>query len=201
MERTAAGPTPYLSRISRAAWTISSGNPSVVVALLDDGFAYWHEDVRDNIWSNPGETGLDATGHHKESNGIDDDGNGYVDDVYGYDFAGTTGNTPDSDPMDFFGHGSHCSGTIGGVGNNSAGVCGVNWKVKLMAVKIFPDDASLGASRLEGEGERSLAPGRRRRPGATSLVRRNRNRPEPIEELNPEAARSRSVLQRAIISK
>jgi len=63
------------------AWAISTGSKSVVVALLDDGFFYDHEDLKDNIWHNPGETGRDANGYPKESNGKDDDGNGYVDDV------------------------------------------------------------------------------------------------------------------------
>ncbi len=76
--------------------------------------------------------------------GIDDDGNGYIDDTYGYDFAGDSGSDPydgDNDPYDYQGHGTHVAGIIGARGNNGIGVAGVCWKVKLMALKIFADDS------------------------------------------------------------
>src|SRR5205085_229614 len=79
--------------------------------------------------------GVDAQGHDKATNGIDDDGDGYVDDVYGIDTANS-----DADPLDDFGHGTHVAGIVGAVGNNGLGVAGVNWSVQLMAVKMF--DAS-----------------------------------------------------------
>ena len=69
------------------AWAITTGSREVVVAILDDGFCYDHPDIKDNIWHNPGETGIDSDGFRKETNGKDDDHNGYVDDVVGWDFA------------------------------------------------------------------------------------------------------------------
>ncbi len=105
------------------AWDIYAGSDSILVAVIDTGVNYNHEDLAANMWKNPGEV---------PANGVDDDGNGFVDDVYGYDFANN-----DGDPIDDHDHGSHCAGTIGGIGNNGIGVAGVNWKVKIMAVKCF----------------------------------------------------------------
>jgi len=105
------------------AWDLTTGNPAVIVANIDTGIRYTHEDLAANMWVNPGEIA---------GNGIDDDGNGFIDDVYGYDFRFN-----DSDPLDENGHGTHTSGTIGAVGNNGVGVVGVNWHVKLMAIKIY----------------------------------------------------------------
>lgn len=107
-----------------AAWDLSTGSKAVVVANIDTGIAYNHEDLAANMWHNPGEI---------PNNNIDDDGNGFVDDYYGYDFFYN-----DSNPIDDAGgHGTHTSGTIGAVGNNSLGVVGVNWNVQLMAIKIY----------------------------------------------------------------
>ncbi len=125
------------------AWTISTGSRKVVVAVLDDGFFYNHEDLTGNIWTNPGESGLDATGHPKETNGIDDDGNGYVDDVMGWDFAF---DDPDPDCYVFDGmrkdriqpywHSIAALGIIGARGNNGIGIAGINWDVSMMLLKI-----------------------------------------------------------------
>jgi len=135
----AAGIDPDITR----AWTISTGSRKVVVAVLDDGFFYNHEDLAGNIWTNPGESGPDASGHPKETNGIDDDGNGYVDDVMGYDFAF---DDPDPDCYVFDGmvkdriqpywHSISALGIIGARGNNGMGVAGVNWDVSMMLLKI-----------------------------------------------------------------
>ncbi len=113
------------------AWQVSTGSRDIIVGVVDTGIDYTHPDLAANIWVNPGEIA---------GNGIDDDGNGFVDDVHGYDFA-----NGDGDPFDDNGHGTHCAGTIGGVGNNSLGVAGVNWEVSLMGLK-FLDAAGSGAT-------------------------------------------------------
>jgi subtilisin family serine protease len=105
------------------AWDITTGDPDLRIAVIDTGVNYNHQDLEANMWTNPGEI---------PGNGIDDDGNGYIDDVHGIDTL-----WDDSDPMDDHGHGSHCSGTIGGVGNNGRGVAGVNWECQIVAVKFI----------------------------------------------------------------
>ena len=113
------------------AWQVSTGSRDVIVGVVDSGIDYSHPDLITNMWVNPGEIA---------GNGIDDDGNGFVDDVHGYDFA-----NDDGDPFDDNGHGTHCAGTIGGVGNNGIGVTGVNWEVSLMGLK-FLDAAGSGST-------------------------------------------------------
>jgi subtilisin family serine protease len=114
------------------AWDTTTGSASVVVAVIDTGVNYNHEDLTDNMWRNPGEIA---------GNSLDDDGNGFIDDVYGRDFINN-----DSDPMDDNSHGSHCAGTIGATGNNSIGVVGVNWSVKLMALKTHANNGNSTAA-------------------------------------------------------
>ena len=110
------------------AWNTTTGSRSVVVAVIDTGIDYNHPDLASNIWRNPGEIAGD---------GIDNDRNGYVDDVRGWDFANN-----DADPFDDEGHGTHVAGTIGAVGNNGVGVVGVSWNVSLMALKFLGADGS-----------------------------------------------------------
>ena len=105
------------------AWDLATGSPAVVVADIDTGIKYTHDDLAANIWTNSGEI---------PTNGIDDDGNGFIDDYYGYDFFFN-----DPDPLDENGHGTHTAGTLGAVGNNAIGVTGVNWNVKIMSIKIY----------------------------------------------------------------
>ncbi len=108
------------------AWEVSTGAQDVVVAVIDTGIDYNHPDLAANLWVNPGEVAL---------NGIDDDGNGYVDDVHG---ANTSSGAPaPGDPFDNNEHGTHVAGTIGAVGDNGIGVVGINHSVKLMALKFM----------------------------------------------------------------
>ncbi|MFN8610825.1 MAG: S8 family peptidase [Vulcanimicrobiota bacterium] len=106
------------------AWQRTTGSrQGAPIAVLDTGVQLDHPDLMANLWRNPGEI---------PGNGIDDDGNGVIDDVHGYDACLQTGN-----PADDYGHGTHCAGTIGAVGNNAEGVVGVNWQTQLMPVKMM----------------------------------------------------------------
>lgn len=108
------------------------GTPSTVVAVIDTGIDYTHKDLVANVWRNPGETGLDAHGADKATNGIDDDGNGYVDDVVGYDFA-----NKDSLPYDDHAHGTHVSGIVAATRNNGEGIAGVCAGCSVMGLKFI----------------------------------------------------------------
>jgi len=105
------------------AWDIRTDANDIIMAVIDTGVDYNHPDLVANMWHNPGEI---------PGNGIDDDGNGYIDDIYGYDFCNN-----DNDPVDDYFHGTHVAGTIGAIGNNSQGVAGVCWNVKIMALKFL----------------------------------------------------------------
>ena len=109
-------------------WDVTTGSSTVVVAVIDTGVDYTHEDLADNMWANPGE----CPGGVCEKNGVDDDENGYVDDFHGINTI-----TDSGDPMDDYGHGTHVAGTIGAVGDNDVGVVGVNWDVRIVACKFL----------------------------------------------------------------
>ncbi|WP_457563403.1 S8 family serine peptidase [Caminibacter pacificus] len=110
-------------------WDRSTGSKDIVVAVFDTGISLYHEDLKDNIWVN-----------EKELNGkpgVDDDGDGYVDDVYGFDFAKDLNGNNGPLTGDIGSHGTHVAGIIGAIGDNGVGVSGVNWNVKILPVKVF----------------------------------------------------------------
>jgi MYXO-CTERM domain-containing protein len=104
------------------AWDITTGSRDIVVAVVDTGIDYGHPDLGLNVWQNTDEIA---------DNGIDDDLNGYIDDIIGWDFVSDT-----NDPLDDNLHGTHVSGIIGALGNNGIGVTGVNWYVRIMPLKV-----------------------------------------------------------------
>lgn len=117
-----SGGTPDADIDAPEAWGVQTG-AQVVIGVIDTGVDYLHPDLAANIWTNPDEV---------PGNGIDDDGNGYVDDVHGWDFVNN-----DNDPMDDHSHGTHCSGTIAAIGDNGIGVAGVCWHARIMPLKFL----------------------------------------------------------------
>src|SRR4051794_13723971 len=118
--------TPGADIGATTAWDRTVGSRSILVAVTDTGIAYDHPDLAANIWTNDDPV-----------NGVDDDHNGFVDDVRGRDFIDN-----DNDPRDLNEHGTHVAGTIGAVGNNQIGVAGVNWAVSLLPVRVLDAQGS-----------------------------------------------------------
>ena len=116
------------------AWDATVGSSRVIVAVIDTGINFAHPDLAANIYRNPNEI-LDGT---------DTDGNGYVDDVSGWDFVGPSlsAPVPDNNPIDVMNHGTRVSGVLGAIGNNAIGVAGVCWNVQILPLKIGADDTS-----------------------------------------------------------
>lgn len=114
------------------AWEISTGSRKIVVAVIDTGVDAKHEDLMANLWKNPGESGLDSQGRDKATNGIDDDNNGFVDDVHGWNFVSSNNLLTDN-----HGHGTHIAGIIGAEAGNKKGIAGISPQVSLMILKYF----------------------------------------------------------------
>ncbi|MBE7538919.1 MAG: immunoglobulin domain-containing protein [Opitutaceae bacterium] len=113
-----------------SAWEVTTGSNNVIVAIIDSGITLNHPDLAANIWQNPAESG----------NGLDDDANGLVDDLHGWDFANN-----DNDPTDQDSHGTHVAGIIGAVGNNAIGVTGVAQRVKIIGLRAGNNTLSTSA--------------------------------------------------------
>ena len=125
------------------AWELCTGDPSIIVAVMDQGVVYNHEDLAANMWINEKEL--------NGASGVDDDGNGYADDIYGYNFVTNSGKITWNNPDDS-GHGTHVAGTISAVNNNGIGVCGIaggsgnNDGVKIMSVQAFDGKKSVSVA-------------------------------------------------------
>lgn len=124
-------------------WNTNTGSPSTVVAVIDEGIDINHPDLKANIYTNA----VEATG----VKGVDDDRNGYVDDVHGYDFANNDASVYDPDPLTGKGdeHGTHVAGTIAAVGNNGTGVTGINWQAKVMPLKFLGPNGGYTSDAVE----------------------------------------------------
>jgi thermitase len=115
------------------AWDQTTGSKDIVVAVIDTGVDAQHEDLKENMWTNPDEIA---------GNGIDDDGNGFVDDTAGWDFRDGDNNPHDETSDKNPGHGTHCAGIIGAVGDNNKGISGMTQNVSIMPVRFLGADGS-----------------------------------------------------------
>lgn len=125
------------------AWSVTKGSRKIIVAVIDTGLDIKHEDLSGNLWSNPGETGVDSKGQDKSKNGIDDDKNGFIDDVHGWNFVKNK-----HDLTDNHGHGTHITGIIAAEADNKKGIVGIAPEVSIMTLKYF-DPLSPGSDNLK----------------------------------------------------
>src|SRR3954471_13216368 len=119
--------TPAADIDADLAWDTTVGSRDVVVGVVDTGVDVTHPDLAANVWVNPGENGAG-----RESNGLDDDGDGLIDDRMGWDWA-----AGDTQPLDENGHGTHVSGTIAGGGDDATGVAGMAWRASVMPLRVL----------------------------------------------------------------
>lgn len=131
------GGTPGVDINAEMAWNITTGSKQngPLIAVIDTGVDYNHPDLINNIYTNTGEIPGD---------GIDNDGNGYIDDVHGYNFQAYN-----NDPMDNHSHGTHCAGTIGAEGNNGQGITGVNWNAQILPLKFMDKGGGTTAGAID----------------------------------------------------
>ncbi len=115
------------------AWTSGVGSRDIVIAVTDTGVDYTHGDIKENMWTNKKEIA---------GNNIDDDNNGYVDDIYGYDFNGNDADPKDETGSQNPGHGTHCAGILGAVGDNGKGISGMSQRISIMASRFLGADGS-----------------------------------------------------------
>ncbi|PID79309.1 hypothetical protein CSB20_10795 [bacterium DOLZORAL124_64_63] len=121
------------------AWDLETGSPATVIAIIDTGVDVLHPDLADNMWTNPGEV---------PDNGLDDDGNGYADDIHGWDFGQGDADPmpqrmPDAMGLDVAFHGTHCAGIASATTDNNLGVAGAGWNCSLMALKLPDEDGNM----------------------------------------------------------
>jgi subtilisin family serine protease len=138
-----------------AAWDVTQGDPSVVIAIVDTGVDTGHPDLASKIWQNPGETA---------GNGIDDDGNDLIDDVVGWDFGVGDNNpnpeyTMDASGLDVGFHGTFCAGIAAAATNNDEGIAGAGWNCRIMPLKVSHPDSGITSSAIAGAVEYAVDKG------------------------------------------
>jgi len=135
------------------AWDSLKVRRQILVGVVDTGVDYTHPDLAQNIWINPGEDGLDEEGRYKRTNGVDDDQNGFIDDWHGWDFLSSSDSSGyDNDPFPGHSHGTHVSGTIAAIINNSIGIAGMCDSIKILPIKIGEDNSFVSSLRNSYEG-------------------------------------------------
>jgi len=131
----------YLNQIRIfEAWDSTFNDSTIVIGIVDTGVDFNHEDLKDKIWQNLGEMGIDETNKDKSTNGIDDDGNGFIDDWRGWDFVSSEFADGDNDPTPGHQHGTHIAGISAAITNNVKGIAGISKGGKILAVKVGSDN-------------------------------------------------------------